>query len=233
MISENLEVGGLTFAVQRSARRRTLELTIERHGGLRVYAPADVSADQLTAWVQRKLLWIHGKLAVKTPQIRQRPTREFAAGESFSFLGRPCRLRLVDLQDAPLQFNGEMFFLRRDARADAEHHFRRWYRLNGLPWVQQRVRFLAPRVGAVPQRVQVRELGFRWGSCGRNGVLRFHWKLLQLPVQLVDYVIVHELVHLVEPHHGPNFWACLERALPDWYERREALVQQALGYAVF
>lgn len=64
-------------------------------------------------------------------------------------------------------------------------------------------------------------------------MLRFNWKILQLPVQLVDYVVVHELVHLIEPHHGPGFWECVERALPDWYERRDALAHQAPGYAVF
>jgi predicted metal-dependent hydrolase len=64
-------------------------------------------------------------------------------------------------------------------------------------------------------------------------VLCFHWKLLQLPVRLVDYVVVHELVHLVEPHHGRGFWERLERALPDWCERQDALAQQAREYVVF
>ena len=64
---------------------------------------------------------------------------------------------------------------------------------------------------------------FRWGSCGKNGVLFFNWKVLQLPVRLADYVIAHELVHLVEGHHGPAFWATLGRAMPDWQKRKEAL----------
>jgi predicted metal-dependent hydrolase len=62
--------------------------------------------------------------------------------------------------------------------------------------------------------IEVRELGFHWGSCGKNGVLFFHWRLLQLPVRLIDYIIVHELVHLQEPHHSPEFWQAIDRALP-------------------
>ncbi|TDA69510.1 M48 family peptidase [Sulfuricurvum sp. IAE1] len=66
-------------------------------------------------------------------------------------------------------------------------------------------------------------MGFRWGSCGKNSVLHFNWRLLQLPVFLVDYVVAHELVHLHERNHTPTFWQILGRVLPDWKERKDAL----------
>jgi predicted metal-dependent hydrolase len=69
----------------------------------------------------------------------------------------------------------------------------------------------------------VTDLGFRWGSCGNSGTLRFNWHLIQLPVRLVDYVLVHELVHLHERNHTSEFWRMLERVLPDWKERKEEL----------
>jgi len=81
--------------------------------------------------------------------------------------------------------------------------------------------------------VEVRELGFRWGSCGRNGVVYLNWKLLQLPVRLTDYVIAHELVHLHEGQHRPEFWAALSRAMPDWRKRKDALAEKAKDYLVF
>ena len=71
--------------------------------------------------------------------------------------------------------------------------------------------------------MSVRGLGYRWGSYGKNGALHFNWKLLQLPVRLIDYVIVHELAHLLEPHHGPEFSRVLDRSLPDWRDRAEQL----------
>jgi predicted metal-dependent hydrolase len=79
----------------------------------------------------------------------------------------------------------------------------------------------------------VRDLGFRWGSCGKNGVLFFNWKVLQLPVRLVDYIIMHELIHLVEGHHGPEFSKALARAMPDWQKRKDALATTAKDYLVF
>ncbi len=230
MSSESVEVGGLSITVRRSGRRRTFELTVERDGRLRVYVPAGTSEQELTLWIRKKLLWVYRKLAQRDARVPQRPPREFVTGESYSFLGRSCRLRLVEGQDAPIQFDGETFFLRRDARLNASQHFRRWYRLNGSPWMRERVSVLAARVGTIPRRVQVRELGFRWGSCGRDGIVSLHWKLVQLPPRLIDYVIIHELVHLVEPHHGRGFRSRLERALPDWHEREEDLAQRAAAY---
>jgi hypothetical protein len=84
-----------------------------------------------------------------------------------------------------------------------------------------------------PEKIEVRDLGFRWGSCGKGGVVYFNWKALQLPVRLVDYIIVHELVHLVEGHHGPEFWQALGRAMPDWQKRKDALADEAKDYLVF
>lgn len=70
------------------------------------------------------------------------------------------------------------------------------------------------------------EPGYRWGSCGRNDILFFNWKLMQPPPHLIDYVVAHELAHLLEPHHAPEFWSVLDRAMPDWRERREELRMQ-------
>ena len=92
---------------------------------------------------------------------------------------------------------------------------------------------LSPRTSSNPKRVDVRDLGFRWGSCGKSGIVYFNWKTLQLPVRLVDYVIAHELVHLRESHHGLAFWEALGRAMPDWRKRKEALASQAKDYLIF
>jgi len=233
MTRESLNVEKLTFEVRRSARRQTLGISIGRQGELCVFAPGATPVEEISAWVERKLLWVHRKLSLKQERSLSASRPEFVTGESFSYLGRVYKLRLVDRLDVKLRFDGGAFLLRRDARSNAEKHFSTWYRRQSLRWVEARVRMLAPRVDATPTGVTVRDLSYRWGSCSRSGAISFHWKLFQLPVRLVDYVILHELVHLAEPHHGPGFYACLERALPDWQERKEQLAQWAPGYLRF
>lgn len=233
MITESLQLDKLTFEVRRSPRRRTLELMVDRGGALRIYAPNEVESDELIRWISRKLLWVHGKLAAKAQVAPQTKSPEFVSGESFSYLGRGFRLKVVKEQRKALSFDGARFLLRGDSRHKAAEHFRRWYRQTGTQWLRNRVKLLAPKVGAKPADIRVRDLGFRWASCGRTGVLSFHWKLLQLPVRLVDYVIVHELTHLLHPHHDAEFWACVDRALPDWRERNEELQKCARIYLGF
>lgn len=78
-----------------------------------------------------------------------------------------------------------------------------------------------------------RELGYRWGSCGKHNILSFNWRLLQLPLRLIDYVVAHELAHLTQTRHDKQFWDSLDRALPDWRERNEDLRIKARAYLVF
>lgn len=226
-MNEILEVGGLRFEVRRSTRRRTLGLTVDRGGELVLHAPEVAGSDALLCWTRSKLVWVHRKLAIKDELAAKVPEPEFVVGESFSYLGRSYRLMITRDQAEPLRFDGCHFILRRDARPKASEHFRKWYLKTGSGWVKRRVRLLVRKTGKSPSRVEVKDLGFRWGSCAKTGVVFFNWRLLQLPVRFADYVICHELTHLTEPHHGPSFWAALARAMPDWEQRERELGTKA------
>jgi predicted metal-dependent hydrolase len=232
-MTETLRVGDLTFEVRRSLRRRTLGLTVDRAGELRVYAPDSCAVDDLRRWVKGKLVWVYQKLALKSLASPESKSPEFSSGEAFSYLGRSYRLKVVADQENPLRFDGKRFYLRSDARTKAADRFRHWYINAGTEWLKSRVENLARKTGGKPARIEVRDLGYRWGSCGKHRVVFFNWKVLQLPVRLADYVIAHELVHLQVPNHGPEFWRALERALPDWSERQEELRTRAKDFLAF
>lgn len=224
---ETLTIDEMTIEVRRSTRRHTMALSVERNGSIVVRAPGALPADKVREWAYTKRLWVQRKLTRKRAVAERTSPLEFVRGERFSYLGRTYPLKLVAQQDQPLRFDGRWFLLRRDARVAAPDHFRRWYVRVGIEWLAARVGALTRRAGTAPKAIAVRDLGFRWGSCGKHGVLLFNWKVLQLPVRLVDYVIVHELIHLRERSHGAEFWRAMERAVPDWEERREELLNAA------
>lgn len=229
---ETLQLGDLVFEVRRSERRKNFGLTVDRGGELVVHAPTLVAADALVRWMDKKLLWVHRKLALKEEAAPRVQAPEYVSGEAFCYLGRRFALKIVAEQEHPLVFDGTRFILRRDARP-AEQHFRRWYAESGTEWLRRRVERSSHYTNCKPERIEVRDLGYRWGSCGKHGVLFFNWKILQLPVRFVDYVIMHELVHLIEGHHGPAFWKALSRAMPDWQKRKDMLANKAKDYLVF
>lgn len=232
-MSEMLEVGGLIFEVRRSLRRKTLGLIVDRGGELRIHAPENTTEHELTQWTRSKLLWVHRTLARKEALAPKMRAPEFVSGENFSYLGQNYRLKLVRDAAESLHFDGNYFWLAEDARGEAEAHFRRWYIRTGRGWLRERTTALTHKTGTGASRIEVRDLGFRWGSCGKHGVVLFNWRLLQLPVRLIDYVIIHELVHIQEPHHSPAFWQAIDRALPAWRTLKDTLHNDGARFLVF
>lgn len=224
-----LTVDDLHFAVRWSPRRKTLQITVERDGSLLLSAPPETPVGRLRKFVEDKQYWVYTKLAEKDRLHKAIPTKEFVDGEGFLYLGRSYRLRLVEEQDVPLKLTGGRFLLRRDELPEARQHFIRWYSERARPWLESRVADYQARMQVQPAGVRVQDLGYRWGSCGKGGWLYFHWKTILLPARIAEYVLVHEMAHLHEPHHTPEFWLRLERAMPD-FERLKAILAEQGGH---
>jgi predicted metal-dependent hydrolase len=182
--------------------------------------------------VRDKRLWIYSKLLKKESLNPPTAVKEYVSGEGFFYLGRSYRLKLVDgvNRQPPLRLYQSRFELQREAQARGREEFIRWYCDRLRPILDTQIAALVKRVGASPRSVQVRELGYRWGSCGHKGDLYFHWRVAMLPRTMIEYVVVHELVHLIEPHHTTVFWDRVERVVGDWCDRKQWLAQNGASY---
>jgi len=103
------------------------------------------------------------------------------------------------------------------------------YRERARVLVHRRLEYFAGQYGFEFGRVAIRNQKSRWGSCSRAGNLNFNYKIVHLPEELVDYIVVHELCHLREHNHGPQFWKLVEAILPDYKERKAALHNVSRG----
>jgi predicted metal-dependent hydrolase len=229
-MSQLLRVDDLSFAVKRSSRRRTLELIVDRDGALVIAAPTETDERAMAAFVREKKFWLYRKLAEK--ETRQQPSnaKEYVSGEGFPYLGRSFRLLLVKDQEAPLKLSGGRFRLREDYAPRGREAFIHWYIQRARPWLAQRLQGWSSRVGVATDSIDIRDLGYRWGSCSKGGTLNFHWATILLPPSVIDYVIVHELVHLIEANHTPLFWQHVGRVLPDFELRKTWLAEQGGAY---
>ena len=171
MSSQILIVGDLQLALRRSARRRTLQITVERDGALILASPPEVDEQTLREFVAEKSFWIYSRLAEKERLQRAIPTREYVDGEGFLYLGRSYRLKLVDEQIVPLKLTAGRFRLLRSELPRAREHFVRWYSEHARDWLAVRVKNHQARMEVTPGGVRVQDLGYRWGSCGKGAVL--------------------------------------------------------------
>ena len=230
-MTDALRIDDLDFAVRRSPRRHTVGITVDRDGSLIVSAPEDSAQATVERMVRSRLEWIYTKLAVKEMLLASWRPKEYVAGASLAYLGRHHRLRFVDPEGARahLRLADGWFELDRNRRHDAEGAFRAWYIARGSDWLPRRAQRWVSRVGVEPGAIDIRDLGYRWGSCGIRSV-NFHWRVMTLPPALIDYVIVHELAHVLEPRHSKAFWAHVARAMPDFAERRDRLAREAARY---
>ncbi|MBF0161402.1 MAG: M48 family metallopeptidase [Magnetococcales bacterium] len=227
-VAHRLMVDELQFTLRRSMRRRTLQITVERNGELVLSSPPDVDESRLKAFVLEKRFWIYTKLAEKEALRRSVPTKEYVDGEGFLYLGRSYRLRLVDGQCVPVKLLHGRFLLCRDRVGNGREHLIQWYSNRAKAWLWNKAQDYLTRMEVKPAGLRVQDLGYRWGSCGRGDWLYFHWKTILLPAHIAEYVLVHELAHLHQPHHIPEFWQRVERAMPDFEQRKNWLAEHGM-----
>ena len=236
-----LPIDGLTFAVRRSARRRTIGITVERDGSLRLAVPSRCGQRAIEAAVRGKLGWVRRKLAEYEAMGPPPEPRRFADGERLPYRGRWYGLHTAaaadGLKPAVALRRGRFELSRRaaddeDLAADeAREALVAWYTTRAHEVLAVRVEVLGGLAHVRPAGIRVRDMGKRWGSChSRSRLLSFHWETVLLPTRILDYIVVHELVHLIEPNHGPRFWSRVEAVLPDWKERRRWLRTDAPAF---
>lgn len=197
---------------------------MERDGTITAAIPSGVDDTVVTRFVTEKQQWLYRRLRERAELGPPRP-REFVTGEGLPYLGRSYRLLLVHDAPAPVALNetSRRLELRRDCADDAERHLIGWYRERGGQWLPPRAAPWAQRMAVQMTGLRVRPLGYRWGSCSANGVINIHWAVMQLGLDLINYVLVHELAHLSHRNHDADFWAAVLRCMPDQAARRARL----------
>jgi hypothetical protein len=224
---DTLVVDDVAFDVRWSRRRRTIGISIPREGAPRLAAPVGCRRATLETAVRAKLPWVRRKLGERAarPEL---VAHHYETGERFPYLGREYDLVVVgdDTKRPILRLRAGRFELARAAQTDGRAHFLAWYRRRAARVLNERVRRFAPLVGVAPPPVRIKDMRSRWGSCSARGRVSLHWGLVLLPLDVADYVVVHELVHLKELNHGQAFWRGVEAVLPDHAERRTRLKAQ-------
>ena len=211
-------------------QRKTLEISVEPDASVVVVAPLDAPLHAIEIKLRKRAAWITRQQCYFYQFLPRTPERRFIAGETHLYLGRQYRLKVVQhVQESVKLTRGFIIVQTHQPKKPEITHglLENWYRDQARVTLPERVEacldlFTIPEEFR-PKGLIIRQTRQRWGSMSPAGRLLLNRRLVQAPVDTIDYVITHELCHMAEPHHGVAFFELLEKVMPDWEYRKQKL----------
>lgn len=215
----------------RYADRKTLGIDVHPDLRVTVTAPPGTPLETIQARVKKRADWILRQQRELSLTLPHMPPRRYVSGEAHRYLGRQYRLKVVETEPERVKMTRGLLLVHTTARNDrarVEELVKRWYRRQARRVIRERIKVLLPRfanLGIGEPEVVIKEMTSRWGSCTEAGTINLNLKLMQVPKEYIDYVIVHEMCHLIEYNHSKRFYLLLDQVMPDWRTRRKQLNQ--------
>lgn len=223
--TEYRESNGLIAEVIRTDRRKTADIRVG-DGAVSVVVPSNTTTEKIDQLLVNKRQWIKEKIAIHR-EMASVSNKAFVSGESFPYLGRNYRLKVERGNFAPVRLIQGRLLVTAPLGSEQPDMVRnalvRWYKRQAQLKLQDKVARFAPIVGVEPNGVGVKTFKSRWGSCTAKGKLEFNWLIMMAPNRMVDYVVIHELCHLIRHDHSPEFWKEVARGMPDYQQCRDWL----------
>jgi predicted metal-dependent hydrolase len=224
----SIELDGkeITYAVKHSTRARYVRLVIRPEAGLTVTIPSSCFTGQLPDILRARSGWILKKLAEYAHSQPPYTKEELETGDKVPYLGGYLTVELRATSSIKTRIDREgnnLVISRGQDRKPATDALRAWYRAQAKAVIKEKATGLSNDVGVTFNRLTIRGQKTLWGSCSRKGTLSFNWKLIMTPEPVMEYVIIHELVHLRTMNHGKTFWKQVERYCPQWREHKRWL----------
>ena len=204
------------------SKRKTLNITVERDRKIIVRAPENTSLQKIESIIQSKSQWIKEKVnhAQKYP-VDYKP-KEFISGETLLFLGKQYQLLVVDEEIEGIEFD-QRFRISKANQAKANQLFKKWYLSQALQKIAPLATMFAKNLGVVYNEFKTSEMKYRWGSCTPSNNIIFNWRIVKAPMYVLEYLVAHELVHLMENNHTPRFWNILSIQVPHYLKAKKWL----------
>jgi predicted metal-dependent hydrolase len=220
--SHRIAIAGADVAYQlRRSQRCTIGLSID-HRGLRVGAPQRARIGDIEKLIHQHSAWVLDKLA----NWRERPAPEkleITDGCEIFILNSPLTVTVTPIGRPRWQFAGDKLHLWPSATVNANNLLEKALREKSRAVFLERLAHYAPLLGVATPPLRLSSARTRWGSCSHHGGIALNWRLIFMPLAVVDYVVCHELAHLKEMNHSPAFWAVVETLCPNWQALRKEL----------
>ena len=215
------------YTVIRRLRRKTVSISVRTDDTVVIAVPARLPQKHIERLIVSKTGWIRSRLRFNE-EVRQRcRPKEYVSGEAFAYLGRNYRLKVVAGKTGPASLSQGRIHVHVPPGMNDEEKTQHiisqltsWYQEHALKRLREKAARYANMLGVTPAEVDIKSYRSRWGSCHRDGRVYFNWRIIMAPHSVVDYVVVHELCHLVHHNHSSAYWRLVASILPDYREAK-------------
>ena len=219
-----LENQKINYTVVRSSRK-TIGISISLNHGVKVAAPRKISDKKIAEVVNEKATWILEKLSYLENIKSEVPKMEFIDGERLTLLGKQYTLKInmssiTTIASVTLLTDHLIVNLPQNTNINvsdlARKHIVDWYKSYAKEVVSERIKYYAKIMEVIPTKLIIKDLKSIWGSCTSKNTININWKIIMAPMEIVDYLVVHELTHIKIKNHSKHFWKMAESILPNY-----------------
>ena len=213
------------FETIRTDRVKSASIDVEDNL-VKVTVPKNLSDERIEELIKGRILWIKQKLALQASAIVSKP-KEYVDGEAFAYLGRNYRLKCANGTEESVKLrSGYLNVTTKNGKRNSEHikaAIEQWYRTKALSRLVDKNKRYSAILKVEPTSINLKDYKAMWGSCSPKGVVSYNWRIILAPHKIVDYIVVHELCHLIEPNHSSKYWKQVRSVIPDYKNSKEWL----------
>lgn len=218
-------------------KRKSISIIIHPKKNIRVLAPRSLAKEDILKFVKSKSNWIKDKLD-KIKEIRHYiKEKEFKDGEKFFYLGKRYTLKIIKdknyIEPKVTLYRGHInIYTKSVAKSNIKKALIDWYKIKAEEKIINSIEKYQKYIDIKPRHIKIKEQKRRWGSCSSNKDLFFNWKIIMAPSKIIDYLVVHEMSHLIHMNHSKSFWNLVAKIIPDYKSKREYLKKEGFKYDI-
>ena len=227
----------IPYVIRKSEKAKYVRITVGSEG-VTVTAPSCVNETEVMSFINQKKDWINKKISACSVYNGFNSEHRFIDGEQLFFQGDSFTLRVVEYagKSTKVVLKGEQFVVHinklmpeADRKTAIRDKLASFYKRLARAAIVERVDYYIAALGVNYSSIRIKDQKTRWGSCSKQGNLNFNWRIVMAPSDIIDYVVVHELCHLIQMNHSKKFWHLVESHIPDYRERRRWLKQNSIA----
>lgn len=230
----------IKYDILYSPRRKNATLSVYPMKQVEIAVPENLEKEHIQTLVSKKAEWIIKQILWFDEIVQIDSTKEYVNGETFLYLGRQYRLKIVTNNGkAEAKLRGKYLTVTLPENTATTNKKKvikaavwQWYKVHSIKKIIESIKYYSKKLGIKEPNFIIKNQYKRWGSCTSKNILIFNFRIAMAPVSQLNYIIAHELCHIKVKDHSPKFWKLLRSILPDYEDRKEKLRKEGWSYVL-